>query len=449
MRYGRCRASGLLLAGYLGLAASVGAAEAPTVISLIEPLLRAGVEIAYSSDLVPPTLRAKVLSAAGDELSRLRAALAEHGLELLPVGPRSYIVTRTNSLAGLPGTAAWLADSTAEPLQEVSVFASRYALQGRGLTETRSLTASDIQQVPGSHDDPIRALHSLPGIATNASGRPYVRGSLSGDVLFRFDGIPVLDPFHLKNFQSLISAIDPAVVERIDVFSGGFPVRYGTRSGGVVDIVAPNRSTGVDHALAASLFAAGAATSGRAERWPLEWLVSARRSTLDLLEPVEVGFGKPEFQDSLARWRWHGTSLGVWTLGWLVLNDRIRLGATEDEEIADARYRDGYVWLALDRSLGENWTTRTALVRTDARRSRNGVTNRAGVAAGHLRERSNLTAPNCPATGLTRARMLTVLILGWHLGTPGLATIICETSASRRTWRRRLRVRSATIWYSA
>ena len=58
-------------------------------------------------------------------------------------------------------------------------------------------------------------------------------------MLVRYDGITLLDPFHLKNFQSLISAIDPAGIERIEVFSGGFPVRYGTRSGGVIDITPP------------------------------------------------------------------------------------------------------------------------------------------------------------------------------------------------------------------
>ena len=130
-----------------------------------------------------------------------------------------------------------------EPLEEISVYASRYAIDG-GLAEPREVSPTDIERVPGSHDDALRALHSLPGIATNASARPYIRGSLSEDVLVRYDGIGLLDPFHLKNFQSLISAIDPAGIERIEVFSGGFPVRYGTRSGGVIDITAPNYRVG-------------------------------------------------------------------------------------------------------------------------------------------------------------------------------------------------------------
>lgn len=389
------RASGLLLAGCLGIAASLVGAQSPaakpfTIVELIESLRRGGFEIAYSSDLVPPSLQLPS-GDRPDDLARLQSALAAQGLDLEAVGPRSFIVTKSKPRVAEPVAAPGVrTDERVEPVQEVSVFASRYSLQGRALVETRSMAASDIQQVPGSHDDAIRALRALPGVATNASGRPYVRGSLSSDVLFRFDGIPVLDPFHLKNFQSLISAVDPAAIERIDVYSGGFPVRYGTRSGGVVDIVAPNKTEGANHAVSASLFAAGVASSGRAERWPVEWLVTARRSTLDLLEPVEEGFGEPEFQDSLARWRWHSPALGTWTLGWLVLNDRVRLGSTDDEEVAEARYRDGYLWLAWDRGYGDRWASRTALVRTDARRSRAGQLNRPGIASAQLQEAQRL-----------------------------------------------------------
>ena len=210
-------------------------------------------------------------------------------------------------------------------MDEVSVYASRYAIDG-GLAEPRELSPTDIERVPGSHDDALRALHSLPGIASNASGRPYIRGSLSEDVLVRYDGIPLLDPFHLKNFQSLISAIDPAGIERIEVFSGGFPVRYGTRSGGVIDITAPTYASGREYRASASLISAGVSSIGKAERWPLEWLGAIRHSTLDMIDPVEDGFGKPEFSDTLGRVRW-ATENGAWTAGWLLLDDRLELGS--------------------------------------------------------------------------------------------------------------------------
>ena len=92
-------------------------------------------------------------------------------------------------------------------------------------------------------------------------------------MLVRYDGITLVDPFHLKNYQSLISAIDPAGIERIEVFSGGFPVRYGTRSGGVIDITPPERGAGYENRAALSLISAGvssapaAANAGRSNGW--------------------------------------------------------------------------------------------------------------------------------------------------------------------------------------
>ena len=96
-------------------------------------------------------------------MQRARDALAAHGLALRTVGANTFVVVR----APAPAPAA----ESEEPLDEVSVYASRYAIDG-GLAEPREVSPTDIERVPGSHDDALRALHSLPGIATNASARP-------------------------------------------------------------------------------------------------------------------------------------------------------------------------------------------------------------------------------------------------------------------------------------
>ena len=244
------------------------------------------------------------------------------------------------------------------------------------------MSAGEIEIVPGSHDDALRALKTLPGLASNASGRPYIRGSLADDVLVRYDGITLIDPFHLKNFQSLISAIDPAGVERIEVFSGGFPVHYGTRSGGVIDVTAPERHSGYENRASGSLISAGVSSVGKFEKWPVEWLIAIRRSTIDLLEPVESDFGKPQFSDSLGRAGIRKN--GAWTLGWLLLDDRIELGNIGDEETANATYRDEYLWLARDHGINAQLSTRATLVASSSDRHRIGMLDQPGVAAGTL-----------------------------------------------------------------
>ncbi len=370
----------MLLSAALQAQAADGALPS-TVDALLRELVASGIDVIYSSELVTPGL-AVPDGLRGTPLQRARAALASHGLALREIGPRRFVVVR----AARPPSPA--ATTTDEPLEEISVYASRYSIATRGTGEPREMTTTDIEMVPGSHDDALRALHSLPGLASNASGRPYIRGSLSEDVLVRYDDVTLLDPFHLKNFQSLISAIDPATIERVEVFSGGFPVRYGTRSGGVIAIDPPSRESGYENRAAASLISAGVSSIGRADKWPVEWLAAIRRSTVDLLDPVEDEFGRPQFSDSLGRLRWNRDD-GAWTLGWLLLDDRIRLGEDTDEERANATYRDEYLWLARDLEFGPSLRTRATAVLTNSRRHRDGVLDNPGVGTGALAESSD------------------------------------------------------------
>jgi outer membrane receptor protein involved in Fe transport len=226
-----------LVAGLVAACTAYAADPAKTVAALLDELRRTGVDVIYSSELVPASLLAPDSGAASSPLQRAQDALAASGLALRSLGPGTYVVVRAAITTAVDA-------ANAEPLEEVSVYASRYSIEGRDVAEPREMSSTDIELVPGSHDDSLHALRSLPGLASNASARPYIRGSLTEDVLVRYDGITLLDPFHLKNFQSLISAIDPAAIERIEVFSGGFPVRFGTRSGGVIDIAAPVQHSG-------------------------------------------------------------------------------------------------------------------------------------------------------------------------------------------------------------
>src|SRR4030095_16987252 len=100
-----------------------------------------------------------------------------------------------------------------------------------------------------------------------------------------------------------------------------------------------------------------------------------------IFAPVEDGFGKPEFGDTLGRLRWT-TDNGAWTAGWLLLDDQLELGALDDEAAATARYRDEYVWLARDHRFSESLHTRASAVITSAERGREGTLLQPGVASG-------------------------------------------------------------------
>ena len=380
------RASVALLWGWIS--AFAAAADPPSLTAVIEALRATGVQVLYSSDLVTPDMKATSAAPGEDAMSHARHSLEAYGLILKQLDTNYFVVTRAP--ASKPPATVRVeppTPATPAPLEEISVYASRYALGTSSIGEPNFLSNTAIEQVPGSHNDALRATHVLPGIASNGSSRPYIRGSRLDDVEVQFDGVPLADPFHLKDFQNLISAFDADAVDRIEVYSGGFPVRYGTRSGGVIDITPRSLSSGYEHSVGASLISYNLSSVGRSESLPVDWLATVRISNQDsLLKPFEGEAGEPQFTDTLGRVRWRVSDAAAWTVGWLLLDDRLDLADDNNDETATARYHDEYGWLAYDHAFGERLQSRTVFSVAHAERERTGDLNIAAVATGHLDE---------------------------------------------------------------
>lgn len=371
--------------------ASIGVAGAQAaripLPALLHSLRQLGIDVLYSSDLIDSDALVPPAPPGSDALQHARTLLAERGLRLQRLGENSYAVVVESDPRG--DSRAVLASGAQEPdtpIEEVSVYASRHALAIHP-AEVKPLSRAQIGDLPGTQDDALRATRALPGIVSNGSARPYIRGSALNDVLVLFDGVTLADPFHLKNFQSLVSAFSSLAVDRVEVYSGGFPVRYGTRSGGVIDITPRSVSPGYEHAIGASLLTYDVASVGHGEAAPIDWLATLRHSTNDMvLKPVNADTGEPQFLDSVGRIRWRSSDHSAWTLGWLLLDDRIQLATDPANESAGARYRDEYGWVAYDRDLGDTLHSRSVFAITLTERARSGDLRIADVAEGRLDE---------------------------------------------------------------
>jgi hypothetical protein len=363
----------------------VGAQSQPASIAdVLAGLRRSGIDVLYSSDLVTPQMLLTAPLRAEGALARAREALARYGLILQSMGSGRYLVTRAPP-AVPPPLPSGVSPERSPALEEISVYASQYTLGGGSTGEPKSLSSTDIERVPGRDEKVLRAARLLPGMASNGSSRAYIRGSPLDDVLLEFDGVALADPFHMKDFQSLISAFDTAAVDRIDIYSGGFPVRYGTRSGAVIDITPRSLSSGYENSIGVSLRAYDMSSVGHAEQWPLDWLATVRNSAPHVfLKPANGRIGAPQFTESVGRLRWHCAAGSAWTLGWLLLDDRTALSTNPPEETATARYRDEYVWVAYDSSFGERLHSRTVLAVTQAGRTRDGSLLVGGVVTGRV-----------------------------------------------------------------
>lgn len=96
-----------------------------------------------------------------------------------------------------------------------------------------SLSRAEVRMLPGAFGDAFRAVEILPGVTPLASGVPYfyVRGAPPGNVGYFLDGIKVPLLYHIGLGPSVLH---PGLVDKVDLFPGGYPSQFGRYAGGIV-----------------------------------------------------------------------------------------------------------------------------------------------------------------------------------------------------------------------
>jgi TonB family protein len=99
----------------------------------------------------------------------------------------------------------------------------------------RTIDREELTRIPGTRGDALRAVELLPGVARPpfGIGLLIVRGSAPGDSESFIDGIPVPLIYH---FGGLTSVYNSYQLEKIDFYPGNFSVRYGRRTGGILEV---------------------------------------------------------------------------------------------------------------------------------------------------------------------------------------------------------------------
>ena len=273
-------------------------------------------------------------------------------------------------------------------LEEVVVNASQYGFVRVPTTSRSSFSAAELQVMPDIGDDPLRAIARLPGSTSGTwTAKSNVRGGETDETLVRFDGLRLFNPFHLKDFQSLFSTIDPSVVSGVDVYTGGFPVTFGDRMSSVIDIqpLAPASEPLREISLSffnASVVAADSFNEGRSN-----WLVSGRRSNLDLiLDVVDDNLGEPTYIDLHGRLGHRVNDSLDLSASFLIFDDDITLSDSDQEEEARADYRDEYLWLRADYQLNQDVLASFLISRTELDSDRTGRADQSGISEGVLRD---------------------------------------------------------------
>jgi hypothetical protein len=384
---------------WIGAALLLGTASARAVergqplAAALEELRTRGLQLIFSSALIGADAIVDVDPGTGAPEDVARRILASHGLTLDPIRPGLFAVVKSAPALRTPAgeqTVAKSATSTANPLYEVNVYASRYEIEPDAeATSLAQLTREDIEAYPGLNEDALRVTHFLPGTAATAvSARSHVRGGREDELAVYFDGVPLFEPFHYKDVQSLLGLLDPGSISKLDFFSGVSPARYGNRLSGVLDIQ-PRAWSGENYnAIGASLLYSHVLSQGRLDSRPLEWLASVRRGNVDFFSDL-LGRdeAEPGFLDALGRLEFEIGPRTHLTGGYLLLDDELGANLEEGAERGDIEYRDATGWVALSFHPSDNSELTATLSRTERHTNRFGSVDQPDNSQGTLDDR--------------------------------------------------------------
>ena len=403
----------LLLACLPGVA-EAAAYQGQTLEQALEQLRERGIAIFYSSDLVKPWMRVEREPTANEPRALLTEILAPHGITVADGPDGALVLVREIQRAprrAAPGAAHSPAPT---PLDAVVVSASTYLFGGDTPLSSAVFSADQLETLPEIGEDPLRAVSRLPGVARqDFSSRVHLRGGTDEETLVRFDDLRLYDPFHFKDFYGIFSAIDPDIVSDIRVYTGGFPVTFGDRSSGVVE-VAPRLPERQFHGQAVfSLFTAGASADGSWNDGAGDWAVAARRSNMSLFfNLANQSIGEPDYHDLYAHVGHRINDQFAISANTLSFVDQIVASDTDQEENARAEYRDDYYWLRMDFGASDGLGGRMLIARTELGSDRSGTTDLPGIAAGSLTDERDFVINSIQADGWWRPGARSVLQAG-------------------------------------
>jgi TonB family protein len=156
----------------------------------------------------------------------------------------------------------------------------------------QTLTKAELTTVPGTLGDPLRVLQNMPGVARAPFGLGLlvVRGANPSDTGVFVGGEPIPVLYHFLAGPSVFTA---NLIDKIDFYPGGFGVRYGRYSGGVVDVGIKNDVGKTLHGAVdinlrdSSAYVEGPAPGG------LRTSFAFRRSYIDALLPLILPYIVP------------------------------------------------------------------------------------------------------------------------------------------------------------
>ncbi len=203
----------------------------------------------------------------------------------------------------------------------------------------RSITTQEINNLPGTQGDALKAIQNFPGVARSpfGAGLLVIRGSAPNDskTYLGYHEIPQL--FH---FGALSSTFNSDILAQIDYIPGNFDSRFGDAIGGIINVnPRKGRRDGFHGYVDADVFDAGLLVEGPVGKG--SFALSGRRSYVDAVlkaaVPADAGLGltqAPRYYDYQALFD-YPLGGGEFSIRWFGSDDRFKIIAKQPNDTAD------------------------------------------------------------------------------------------------------------------
>jgi outer membrane cobalamin receptor len=251
------------------------------------------------------------------------------------------------------------------PLSRVVISPGSYTLLDAVGTSQQMLTRDQLLSRPQLAEDLFRSLNRLPGLSgSDYSAKLRIRNGGQDELLVLLDGVELIEPFHLKDFDGALAILDAEAIDRVELSTGGFGVQYGNRMTGVVELTSASPDADRSrNSVGLSFSNVRGKSEGRFAGGRGSWLASARRGYLDVIFKLigETDPPDPSYYDLFGKVQYQLGSRHLLSGHALVAGDALHITEDGGESRLDSRYDNAYLWSSLRSQLGDRLSA-TSLV---------------------------------------------------------------------------------------
>ena len=196
-------------------------------------------------------------------------------------------------------------------LKEVTITASQNTnvpMNAAILLGGRSFSVEETERIAASINDPARMALSYPSVASNSDdvyNEIIIRGNSPDGVLWRLEGLDVLNPNHFGKIGTsggAVSMFSAQLLSRSDFITGAMPAEYSNASSGAFDVhLRKGNMQKYEKRVRFSFIGTDLSVEGPIKKGRSSFLVNYRYSTLALLNKIGFYLAGPRvltgFQD--------------------------------------------------------------------------------------------------------------------------------------------------------